>query len=158
MKFRSPMIAAAQWWQAKSAGDRGILTTSLVLLLAATWYQLAWSPLDRMRQAATADIRRLEAASRLLAQLPSQAAGSAVEPGDPQAAITSRIAFEGLVISAMETRESGLSVSFDTVSFEALARWLDSMGAIAGTRIEAARIERRPEPGTVSAEIELSLP
>lgn len=158
MMFRSPKFAAAQWWRVKSARDRGILTASFVLLLAATWYQLAWSPLDRMRQAATADIRRLEAASQLLARLPSEAAGSAVQPGDPQAAITSRIAAEGLVISAMETRESGLAVSFDTVSFASLARWLDSVSAIAGTRIEAARIERRPEPGIVSAEIELSLP
>lgn len=158
MIIRSPMTAAAQWWQAKSARDRGVLTTALVLLLAAAWYQLAWSPLDRMREAAMADIRRLETASQLLARLPSDAAGTAAEPGSLEAAITRGIAAEGLVVAAMETRESGLAVSFETVSFEALARWLDSISAIAEIRIEAARIERRPEPGTVSAEIELSWP
>jgi len=155
---RSLITAAARWWREKSARDRAILTACLALLIAAGWYQLAWLPLDRMREAAATEMRRLETASQLLTRLPPDAAGTASVPGSLELAITSTIAAEGLVVSAMETQESGMTVSFDTVPFSSLARWLDTVGAVAGTRIEAARIERRPEPGTVSAEIELSLP
>ncbi len=158
MNLKAFGIRAAQWWRAKSNRDQGILAAAMVLLLAITWYQFAWSPLDGVRRAARAEVQRLEAASRMLARLPSNAAGASSEPGSLQALITSRIAEEGLVASAIETRESKFVITFDTVPFDPLARWLDAVGGMTGVRIEAARIERRPEPGTVSADIELSLP
>ncbi len=158
MSLKSLRIKAAQWWRAKSNRDQGILAAAMVLLLAVTWYQFAWSPLDGARRAARGEVQRLGEASQMLARLPSNAAGAAREPGSLQALITGRAAAEGLVASAVETPGSNLVVSFDTVPFDPLARWLDSVGGMAGVRIEAARIERRPEPGTVSADIELSLP
>ena len=149
---------ADRWWQAKSVRDQRVLGAVMALLFAALWYQLAWLPFDRMRQAARAELRELSAASQALARLPGNAAARPLDPDNLQTAIADRIEAEGLVVSAMETEAGRIVISFETVPFEAFARWLFSVSTLADIRIEAAQIERRPEPGTVSADIELSLP
>lgn len=155
---RSSAEGVVKWWTAKSAGDRIILGAAGVVLILVLWYQLAWSPLDRMRRSARAELQQLAAASQLLARLPADAASVALEPQDLRNFVTEGLSAQGLVVSALETRGETLVVSFDTVSFDALVRWLGPFDTPGTVRIEAVRLDRRPEPGTVTAEIELARP
>lgn len=144
------------WWARKGPFDRRVYAGLSVLLAAGSWYALVWAPLDDARRSAKSEILRLDGATLILARLPGEAVAPTPAPGSLQSVIAELAATQGLEIAAVRGSDSGLVVSFETAPFDRLARWLENLSKQAGVRVESARIERRAEPGTVSAEIELS--
>lgn len=143
------------WWLSKSASDRMIIGTAAAIVVAAVWFLLIWSPLQHARKTIQLQITEIDLARSDLARL---------RPDDtalltPGAGLKDRLATtaseRGLVLSGLETRDGRTVLDFETVAFDTLVGWLGSLEQNESVTVVAARLDRRPEPGTVSAEIEL---
>jgi type II secretory pathway component PulM len=156
-------MSLAALWHSRSARERSLLTAGLTVLAAMLAVALVWLPLERAR-------------SRLAAELPQQRATvlalqrdadevnrlralPATIPTNPSplapliAANTWARDLPGVQLSVPDERHVKL-VGTD-VSFTALLDWLATAQAAHGLRVETARIEARPEPGRVRADVTL---
>lgn len=145
-----------RWLAARNAREQAMLAVAAVLAAVAAGYTQIWTPLDGARSAALADIARHELAmARVLAAGPDLLPGPA-GPAVPAPTVvaTSAPAF-GLAVQRVEPEGASTRVVLDNAVFADLLRWLVELEARHSLRILAVELERRPEPGVVSARVTL---
>ncbi|APE42009.1 hypothetical protein BOO69_00225 [Sulfitobacter alexandrii] len=137
-----------------STREQVMLVTVLpVALLVALWH-FAWKPLSATRNVLRADI----AAYQLLADTAEltetvQAEPRAVDTTPIATRITSAAADAGLSLRRLEPEAGGMRVSVDDVPFATLLLWLADLETTHRVTVIATEIDRRPEPGIVSARL-----
>jgi len=127
----------------------------IAALLAA--YQFAWVPL----QTARTEYRAQIAAYHLVTDTARLATDSTVTVAPPpsvnQAPLANRITLSGdtagIVLRRLEPDGTGIRVTLGDTSFVQVTQWLADMEQSFGIIATAIQIDRRPQPGIVSARI-----
>lgn len=130
-----------------------ILTVLPLALLVALWY-FAWKPLSATRIELMNDIAtyQLVADTAALSDV-AQARPRPVNTTPIATRITDAAAAAGLPLRRIEPEGTGMRISVDDVPFATVVLWLADLEAAHGVTVIAAEINRRPEPGIVSARL-----
>ena len=149
--------AAARWLGDRSVRERWLLGILALVLVAAGLDRLIWHPLLVARQEALIEIARDD---RIAAQLrvvgPDVARIAAARIGSLSAIVTARATRAGLAIARIEPQGDTVTVSLDGVAFDTLVDWLAALDHDAGVGIVDLKVDRRPDPGIVSAQVTLT--
>ena len=143
------------WWAQRTARERiliGAMALALGGYLLAVW---AVQPLLASRSEALATIAQID---RALAQLASSPESVAAQPAaisdQPVTTIVTETAVEfGMTIRRIETEAAGARLSIDDAAFDNVLRWIEGLETDHGLRVVAVEMDRRPEPGMVSASL-----
>ena len=132
--------AFGQWWQLRSRSERMLLATALgVLALGLAWL-VVWQPLAR-------DMDRLARSTPSVAVV------------DPRAALDPVLAQQNLkaaVTTIERIDDERIRLTFDTIGFDALTAFLDSLQRDARLRPVELVATARVEPGQVRADLTLA--
>lgn len=149
--------AAAAWWGDRSTRERWLLGVLAAVAVVVAFDRLVWHPLAERRAAALAEIARDD---RIAAQLrvagPDVARIAAARTGTLSTVVTERAAKAGLTIARIEPQGANVAVSLDGVGFDALTDWLAALDRDAGVGVVDLKVERRPDPGVVTAQVTLT--
>jgi type II secretory pathway component PulM len=149
-------------WERRSARERSVLAAGAIAVAVLLFVALAWIPLERTRarlerevpewRASVAALQRDADEVRRLRAMPPVATGAS----QPLASLAAGglAAPPGARLTLADDRR--LKLAGDDVGFAALIEWLSATAAAQGLRVESARLEARPEPGRVRAEITLA--
>ena len=156
------LIQGRQWWQLRSPAERSAWLVGGGIVLGLAAWALIWQPLTR-------DTERLErrlveqratlATARRQADEIAALARRTVEPSprDARADVESALARQGLKATAIDrSDDQRLRVTFDAVSFDALASVLEALQRDARLSAVDITAAARVEPGQVRAEMTFS--
>jgi len=147
----------ARWIDARSPRERGLLAGLALVAAVALFVTLVWRPIEAAHAAALADIDRYDRiAARLRGAGPDVARMAVARAGTPSTTITESAAKAGLTIQRIEPQGANIGVTLDTAGFDALVGWLAGLERDAGMRVVDIKLERRPDPGVVSAQVTLA--
>lgn len=146
----------ARWLDARSPRERGLLLALAGIAAVALFVTLVWRPIDASRSAALADIERYDRlAARLRVAGPDVARQAAARAGSPSTLVTESAAKAGLTIQRIEPQGSNIGVTLDAAGFDVLVGWLAGIERDAGLKVRDIKLDRRPDPGVVTAQITL---
>jgi general secretion pathway protein M len=149
--------AATQWWNDRTSRERWLLGILAAVAIVVGLDRLVWHPLDAARTAALAEIARDD---RIAVQLrvagPDVARIAAARTGTLSTLVTDRAAKAGLTIARIEPQGANVAVSLDGVGFDALIDWLAALDRDAGVTVVDLKVDRRPDPGVVTAQVTLT--
>lgn len=154
LRAAAPRITG--WWQARSQRERlllGALAATAGVWLAVT---AVVQPLLGAHAAAEASITRADAALARLAALP--AADAAATTGDAQpatAVITATAPDYGMTIRRLEPDGDGARVTLADAGYPEILRWVQALESQHDLHVASIQIDRRPDPGLVSATMTL---
>lgn len=142
-------------WLAKRSPRERLLLVSM-MVAAAGYLAIAFvaQPLLGSRTEALAAIGRHDAALARLAALPAPLATAAAAPADgrPVSAVATDTAPDfGLAIRRIEPEGDGVRLLLEDADFAAILLWTETLERAHGLRLIAVEMDRRPEPGAVSA-------
>jgi type II secretory pathway component PulM len=147
-------------WDRASPRERTLLRATVVVVVLALLYAVAWQPLSqdivRTRDALARD-RATLATLKTYAEAPTATGTAAAPLLEPQAALTRALEARGLrsAASQVEAREGRVVTVLPAVGFDALVPMLDQLARSDRLRVLEARVTARVEPGTVRAELTL---
>lgn len=152
---RHPKLAS--WWSGRSARERVLLlgmATALGLYLVVVGIA---QPLLAARAETRAAIGRYDAGLAQLAALPETGTAPAAPALDrPVTAIVTETAPDfDLAIRQIEPEGSGARLAIEDAGFAEIILWIESLEREHGLRLIAIEMDRRPEPGIVSARLTL---
>jgi general secretion pathway protein M len=157
--FAANAARLSGWWAGRSLRERRLLAVLGALVALAAIAKLAVEPLQSARATALADIRtyetltaRLRAAGPALGQQPAVVRRS----GDPATIINASAAEFGVTVLRQEATDGAIRLTLSDVPFDAIVRWLADLERSSDLRLVDIRMERRPSPGLVAAELSLS--
>ena len=150
-------------WSQRSPSERRVLAAMAWLAAALLLVALVWLPLERTRSRLAAELPRLRASIaalereadevRRLRAMPAPAATpSAASP--LAELVTNGGGLAGAQVTVLDDRR--VRVTGDDVSFGALLEWLRNAQSTHRMRVDTARVEARPAPGRVRAELVLT--
>lgn len=157
------LTPAIQWWNAKTARERGLFAALASIAVATAFWVMLWQPLVRdteaMRAAhaqsalALAEAGRMEAEAAGLARAPAPA-----DAADDRGILERTLTQHGLRGAATQlTWEDGRAhLVFGGVAYDALIAVLEALQREARLRVVEAMLAARVEPGMVRAEITLA--
>lgn len=144
------------WWGNRTPRERRLLialagTGTLVLLIMAIY-----RPLADNRAKAVADIHTYEVlAAQLRIAGPELARLRAIDRSASPGAVTSSAASFGLTLGRVEPAEGMTRVVVQDADFTKVIQWLVHLEGTTNLRIWQVRMDRRPAPGIVNAQIVL---
>ncbi|PTQ09853.1 general secretion pathway protein GspM [Sphingomonas oleivorans] len=147
----------ALWWSERSRREQRLLAilgavAALVLIM-----QLVVRPVLAARATALADIRTYETlATRLRAAGPNLGNQGRRLTGDVPTVVNASIGQFGLAVQKMEQEDGATRLVIADASYESLMRWLAELDRASSLRLISLRLDRRPAPGFVTAELLLS--
>ncbi|HEX5863073.1 MAG TPA: type II secretion system protein GspM [Casimicrobiaceae bacterium] len=156
--------AFGQWWQLRSRSERMLLATALgVLAVAAAWL-VVWQPLardmDRLSRQIETDRATLADARRRVDEIAGLARSTpSVAVVDPRAALDPVLVQRNLktAVTTIERIDNErIRLTFDTIGFDALTVFLDSLQRDARLRPVELVATARVEPGQVRADLTLA--
>lgn len=156
--LRRRLDEAGVWFRARSPRERILICAMAVLLVGYGLFEFVWRPVSAIREDAAAEIVRLERAMAALRAVDPGAEAGPASPGSglpPSTAVTRSAATLGLGIRRLEPDGGGLRVSLDEASADVILAWLALLETDHGLRVATIRMDRRPAPGLVTAEIGL---
>lgn len=143
-----------------SARERFLVFSLLPVLVLVVGYQFVWVPINGARSAAEDRIRvyrTVVEATRSFNSLQAgglQAAAKAQPDRGPIATrVTSSAEDAGLSLRRLEPEGDRLRVSLEDSEFNGVVAWISRLEADEGLILVSAEIERRIEPGVVSARL-----
>lgn len=154
------------WWQGLAPRERQIVVVGGVVLLIFFFYLLLWAPmhraLNKLRTTVPQDTVKLarmrvqaQEVQQLRARLPAVAARGSILSALEQSANVRGL--RQSIVRMEPDGATGARLSFEEVSFDALIGWFAELQS-QGIRVENASIQKRPNPGMVSARILLRAP
>ena len=145
--------SAARWWTDRSRRERWLLGLVAAVALTVVCDRLVWRPLT----AALAEIARDDRiAAQLQAAGPDVARIAAARAGSLASVVTERAAKAGLTVARIEAQGGNVAVTLDGVGFDALVDWLAALDTQAGIGVVDLKVDRRPDPGVVTAQVTLT--
>lgn len=144
------------WWGNRTPRERRILiafagTATLVLLILAIY-----RPLADTRARAVADIHTFQVlAAQMRTAGPELARLRSMDRSASPAAVTSSASSFGVTIGRVEPAGGAMRVSVQDADFTKVIQWLVHLETTTTLRISQVRMERRPAPGIVNAQIML---
>lgn len=157
---RMPVLDAAlirfdSWWSGLAKRERVLVASLASLLTALVLIFGIIKPIQSARAQAIADIRtyetlnaRILAAGTLAPAAPRRAGPALTVAG------TSAASF-GLQVTP-EAIPGGVRVTIANGSYDSLMAWLADLSVSSDLRVRRVSIQRRPEPGRVSARVDLA--
>ncbi|KAF0675835.1 type II secretion system protein GspM [Profundibacterium mesophilum] len=140
-----------------TARERLLLAAGAAALALFAAVQMVWLPLQERAAVHRGEIAaylELTAAARDAAARPARPAPP--PPLEPAASRVTRSAeAAGLTLTRLEPQAAGVTVLLAEARFAPLVDWLAALEAEDGLKVTAAEIDRRLEPGSVSARITL---
>ncbi|HEX8302623.1 type II secretion system protein GspM [Sphingomonas sp.] len=157
---RLPALDAAlirfdAWWGGLSRRERILIATMSTLLAAVVLVFGVIKPLQSARAAAISDIRtyetlnaRILAAGTLTRAAPRRQGAPVKIAGDAAVALRLAVTPEGI--------PGGARVTVADANYDTLIAWLADLAATSDLRARRISIQRRPQPGRVSAVVEFA--
>ena len=147
------------WFQALSQREKVLILMVLPFAAIAAAYQFIWVPVQASRAQYVEEIAtyRLISDTAALARqangqaLPVQAVNPPTEPIATR--ITQLAEAAGISLRRIEPDDGGMRVTLSDTQFSSLVLWLAEMEETKSVTVAAIEIDRRPEPGIVSARI-----
>lgn len=147
-----------QWWGNRTPRERRLLIALGSIALLVLLLMAIYRPLSDARTRAVADIHTYEVlAAQLRIAGPELARLRAIDRSASPSTVTSSASGFGLSVSRLEPQGDIIRVSFEDVDFTKLVQWLVQLETTTTLRISEMRIDRRPAPGMVNAQIELKI-
>jgi general secretion pathway protein M len=145
---------ARDWWAARTARERVLLTVLAAVALLALLYGLVLKPLVEMRERATREIATLES---LAGRLRAQPAGAPSPPitvrsGPPSEIVSAAAAAQGLA-PQVEAASGGVRLQLADAAFDAVLRLVADVEASSSLRASVVRLTRADSAGQVDAEL-----
>jgi general secretion pathway protein M len=146
------------WWGNRTPRERRLLialasTATLVLLIMAIY-----KPLADTRSRAMADIHTYEVlAAQLRIAGPELARLRAIDRSASPATVASSASSFGLTLSRIEPQEGFIRVSLQDADFTKVVQWLVQLESTSTLRVSQVRMDRRPTPGFINAQITLKI-
>ena len=157
------MKTVVEAWRARPERERSFLAAGALVVGVMLYVALVWLPLERMRSRLEADLPALRASISALERDAVEVKRLRAQPSTvpqnrmPLASLMGANAWAkqlpGMQLSVPDERH--VKMSGDDIPFTALLDWLTTAQAAHGLRVEAARIEARPETGRVRADLTL---
>ncbi len=138
--------------------ERWLTLCGVPVIVLVVLYQFVWLPVNAGRAALTADIAsyRLIAANAAAANARPETASTPATDRAPMATrITQSADAAGLLLSRLEPDGDQILVTIDDADFAGMMIWIADLEMDQAIRVAAAEIDRRTEPGIVSARITL---
>ncbi len=138
-----------------SSRERLLILAVLPLALLLIGYQFVWQPMQDAQTRARADIAAFRlvqdtAALALRVDVPAPVANDDM----PLATrITSSAAEMGLSLRRIEPEGQGSRVTLEDTAFSSVLVWLADLEELHNVTVRAIQIDRRPEPGIVTARL-----
>lgn len=146
------MSTIPAWWSGRTGRERLLLLAAGAALGLYVAVVLVAGPLIAGRDEARAGIARMDAALARLAALPETT--TPIRPTDARAVpaiVTETAPGYDLTLRRIEPEGAGARVVVEDAGFAELLRWIAALENAHGLRLRAIEIDRRPEPGVVSA-------
>ncbi len=144
-------------WMARSARERQLLAILAVLLLIAVAIAGIIRPFEARRAMLKADIARSDAlAARLGAAGPGLALPAGRRNGAATAIVTDSATAAGLSLARIEPEGGRVHVVVTEAPFNGILRWIADLERTSALRVMEIKLERRPAPGVVGADVTLS--
>ncbi len=155
LRDRSQRLAA--WWQGRTQRERLLVGALAVTALAYLLTVGVVRPLATAHADALASIAQSESALARLAALPADASAQANRPaeGPATAVITATATDFGMAIRRIEPEGDGARVTIEDAAYADILRWIQALEDDHGLHLSAIEMDRRPEPGIVSATMTL---
>lgn len=156
--LRIPGFSAIRaWFSTRSQREQLLLASLGIIVVGAVLVTVVGRPLTVRRDAALATIARYDA---LLARV-ELIGPAALDPvagasgnADDQS-IGGSAASHGLLIRRIEPEGENTLVVFESADFAQIIDWIANMENDGIARVVAIQLDRRPEPGTVNAQVTL---
>ncbi len=151
-----------QWWQLRSRTERVLLAVICAALLAGIAWIAVWQPMQRDIERMTRDLGAQRAAlvdaRRRAEDIATLSRSTATPvPRDARADLDAALGRQGVKPTAIERIDNDrLRVTFDAVSFDALAPLLETLQRDAKLRAVDLVATARVEPGQVRVELTLA--
>jgi general secretion pathway protein M len=162
------MKALQVWWRGLVHREKVLVVLGGGVLLAALYYLLVLEPLDQRVTRLEKSLRaEQETAAWLEAQRPAvqgqgtQAAPAADDGRSLLAVINDAATAHGIATGLKRVTpqsERNLTLGFEDVPYAGVMQWLQEMVSQRGAKIERLHMERREQPGVVTAEMTLTFP
>lgn len=144
------------WWARRSSRERLLLGLLVGALAVYVGIVAITQPLLKARRAALDEIARHETALAQLETAPEGgAARVAIDNRPVPAVVTDTAPGFDLAIRRIEPEGGGARVVVEDASFAQVLSWIAALEREHGLRLAAVEMDRRPEPGTVSARLTL---
>lgn len=146
------------WWGDRTPRERRLLvalgSTALLVLIVFAIYR----PLSDARARAVADIHTYEVlAAQLRIAGPELSRLRAIDRSASPATVTSSASAFGLNISQLSPQGDVIRVSLQEADFTKIIQWLVQLESTTTLRVSEVRLDRRPSPGLVNAQIALKI-
>ncbi len=144
---------------ALSSREKILILAVLPLVALFAGYRFVWLPVQAARVGARADIAayRVVIDTAALAQRGDAPAPRAINDTPIATRITRSAEAAGLPVRRIEPDGQGSRVTLDDTPFATVLTWLSDLEQVDGVTVSAIEIDRRPEPGIVSARLLLEV-
>jgi len=156
-------MSVANLWHARAPSERRILAILAAVVGAVLVAGLVWLPLERTRSRLAVELPQLRASIATLERDAEEvkrlrASPTTATPAQGAAPLATLATNAGGLPGAQMTvlDERRVRLAGDDVGFGALLEWLRNAQATHGMRVETAKLEARPAPGRVRAELVLA--
>lgn len=153
---RRILAAGLERFSRFSPREQVMVIGAAALLLGAVGYSGIWQPTTEARRADLAAINDIDIAMMQVRAAPETLRQPTASRTQPLAAVIAETAPRfALAVQRIDPEADGARVTLDEADFAALLLWIAALETDHAVLVTAARIERRPAPGLVSAEITL---
>ena len=155
MRRAGARLGAGAWWVRRSLRERWLLAGLAGAAAAYVAIAVVAQPLLAARAAALAAIAEHDRALAQLAALPAEGAPAPVRSAAlPVAGVLTETAPEfDLAIRRIEPEGAGARLVLDDADFAGVLLWIEELERDHRLRLTAIEMDRRPEPGVVSAQM-----
>ena len=151
-----PYLARGRsWWDARSERERRLLAALAGLAAMTLLVLLVIRPMQLARARALSDIRTYETLNGRLRGA-GALVGRRTAGGPLPTVVTGSAATAGLTIQRLEPEGGQTRVVIENAPYDAIVSWLSVLENSDGVHIAEVKLERRPTPGIVGAQLLLS--
>ncbi len=142
-----------------STREKVLILAVLPLVVLVVGYRMIWQPVQAARLEARADIAayRLVVETAALAKRGDASAPRPIDNTPIATRITQSADTAGLSLRRIEPEGQGSRVTLDDTPFATVLTWLADLEISHSVTARAIEIDRRPEPGIVSARLLLEV-
>lgn len=151
------------WYNSQSSRDRKLIIAMAALLLVTLFYLMIWEPIHQGRDQQKLKLKtqqEIHSWMQSAAKEVTSLKGNSIKRASSKQAIalilenSAKISGLKKHINKIESSgKNGARIKIDSVSFDQLLLWLNTLEQQHGVRITTASIERNDKTGTISARI-----